>query len=77
MCCIKTCKYFILATKENSRTEIWKETALIELRLFFIETLAFQYACLGVEDLVSCFRPQGPEFALKSCPQGGDFDGKN
>ena len=27
-------------------------------------------------DFVSFFRPGGRSFALKSCPQGGDFDGK-
>ena len=26
---------------------------------------------------VSFFRPWGRRFALKSCPRGGDFDGKN
>ena len=31
----------------------------------------------GGEDFVSFFRPGGRSFALKSCPQGGDFDGKN
>ena len=28
-------------------------------------------------DFVSFFRPGGRSFALKSCPLGGDFDGKN
>ena len=28
-------------------------------------------------DFVSFFRPGGQSFALKSCPRGGDFDGKN
>ena len=27
-------------------------------------------------DFVSFFRPGGRRFALKSCPRGGDFDGK-
>ena len=27
-------------------------------------------------DFVSFFRPGGRSFALKSCPRGGDFDGK-
>ena len=27
-------------------------------------------------DFVSFFRPGGRSFALKNCPQGGDFDGK-
>ena len=30
----------------------------------------------GSGDFVSFFRPGGRSFALKSCPQGGDFDGK-
>ena len=31
----------------------------------------------GGGDFVSFFRPGGRSFALKNCPQGGDFDGKN
>ena len=31
----------------------------------------------GSGDFVSFFPTRGPSFALKSCPQGGDFDGKN
>ena len=30
----------------------------------------------GVGIFVSFFRPGGRSFALKSCPGGGDFDGK-
>ena len=30
----------------------------------------------GGGDFVSFFRPGGRSFALKSCPRGGDFDGK-
>ena len=30
----------------------------------------------GGGDFVSSFRPLGRRFALKSCPRGGDFDGK-
>ena len=30
----------------------------------------------GGGDFVSFFRPGGLGFALKSCPRGGDFDGK-
>ena len=31
----------------------------------------------GGGDFVSFFLPGGRSFALKSCPWGGDFDGKN
>ena len=31
----------------------------------------------GGGDFVSFFRPGGRSFALKNCPRGGDFDGKN
>ena len=31
---------------------------------------------LGGGDFASFFRPGGRSFALKSCPGGGDFDGK-
>ena len=31
----------------------------------------------GGGDFVSFFRPRGRSFALKSCPRGEDFDGKN
>ena len=31
----------------------------------------------GGGDFVSLFSIRGPGFALKSCPWGGDFDGKN
>ena len=31
----------------------------------------------GGGDFVSFFRPGGRGFALKSCPRGRDFDGKN
>ena len=30
----------------------------------------------GGGDFVSFFRPGGQSFAMKSCPRGGDFDGK-
>ena len=32
---------------------------------------------LGDGIFVSFFRPGGQSFALKSCPGGGDFDGKS
>ena len=31
----------------------------------------------GGGNFVSFLRPGGQSFALKSCPLGGDFDGKN
>ena len=31
----------------------------------------------GGGDFFSLFLPEGRSFALKSCPRGGDFDGKN
>ena len=31
----------------------------------------------GGGDFVSFFRPGAGSFALKSCPRGGDFDGRN
>ena len=57
--------------------KIWKETAFIECS-FFIDILAFALdkSCPGVGNFVSLFRPGGRSFALKSCPGGGDFDGK-
>ena len=59
--------------------EIWKETAFIKLCSFFIDLLAFELGklCPGVGIFASCFRPGGRSFAPKSCPGGGDFDGKN
>ena len=58
--------------------EIWKETAFIELCSFFIDLLAFELGrlCPGVGIFVSSRRPGGRSFALKSCPRGGDFDGR-
>ena len=58
--------------------KIWKETAFIELRSFFIDLLALELGklCPGVGISVSFLRPGGQSFALKSCPGGGDFDGK-
>ena len=54
------------------------ETAFIELCSFFIDLLAFEQGklCPGVGIFVWFFRPGGRSFALKSCPGGGDFDGK-
>ena len=59
--------------------EIWKETAFIELCSFFIDLLAFELGkfCPGVVTFVSFFQPGGRSVALKSCPRGGDFEGKN
>ena len=59
--------------------KIWKETAFIELCAFFIDLLAFEPVklCPGMGIFVSFLRPGGQSFALKSCPGGGDFDGKN
>ena len=71
-CCIKTCKYSILTIKENCQTDIWKETALIELCFFFV-IWSRQIIPWG---FVSFFRPGDRSFVLKSCPQGRDFDGK-
>ena len=31
----------------------------------------------GGGDFVSFFSTRGAEFELKSCPRGGDFDGRN
>ena len=47
--------------------------------LFHIDLLAFELGklCLGVGIFVSFFQPGGRSFALKSCPGGRDFDGKN
>ena len=48
------------------------------IMLFFIDFLAFELGklCLGVGIFVSFSRPGGWSFALKSCPEGGDFDEK-
>ena len=46
---------------------------------FFIDILAFELGklCPGVEILFRFFRSEGRSFALKICPRGGNFDGKN
>ena len=56
-----------------------RKYALIELWSYFIDILAFELGklCPGVGILFRFFRPGGRGFALKSCPRGGDFDGKN
>ena len=45
----------------------------------FIDLLVFELGklCLGVGIFASFLQPGGWSFALKSCPWGGDFDGKN
>ena len=55
-----------------------RKYAPIELWSYFIDILAFELGklCPGVGILFCFFRPGGRSFALKSCPQGGDFDGK-
>ena len=57
----------------------WKETAFRKLCSFFIDLLAFELGklCPGVGIFALLFRPGGLSVALKSCPGGGDFDGKN
>ena len=56
-----------------------RKYAPIELWSCFIYILAFELGklCPGVKILFRFFRPGGRSFALKSCPRGGDFDGKN
>ena len=56
-----------------------RKYALIELWSYFIDILAFEMGklCPEVVILFRFFRPRGRSFALKSCPRGGDFDGKN
>ena len=56
-----------------------RKHAPIELWSYFIDILAFELGklCPGVGILFRFFRPGGRSFALKSCPLGGDFDGKN
>ena len=56
-----------------------RKYAPIELWSYFIDILAFELRQImpGGGDFVSFFRPGGRSFALKSCPRGGDFDGKN
>ena len=46
---------------------------------YFVDILAFELGklCLGVGILFHFFQPGGRSFALKSCPQGGDFDEKH
>ena len=53
--------------------------APIELWSYFIDILAFELGilCPGVGILFRFSGPGGRSFALKSCPRGGDFDGKN
>ena len=55
-----------------------RKYAPIELWSYFIDILAFELGklCPGVGILFRFFRPGGWSFALKSCPRGGDFDGK-
>ena len=56
-----------------------RKYAPIELWSYFIDILAFKLGklCPGVGILFPFFRLGGRNFALKSCPWGGDFDGKN
>ena len=56
-----------------------RKSAPIELWSYFIDILAFELGklCPGVGILFHFFRHRGRSFALKSCPRGGDFDGKN
>ena len=56
-----------------------RKYALIELWSYFIDILAFELGklCPGVGILFRFFRPGGRSFAMKSCPPGGDFDGKS
>ena len=55
--------------------EIWKETAL---HFFFIDILAFKWANYAWGwGFCFIFWTRGWSFALKNCPRGGDFDGKN
>ena len=56
-----------------------KKTIFIELCFFFLDLLAFELGklCLGVRIFVLFFSTRGRSFALKSCPGGGDFDGKS
>ena len=58
--------------------KIWKETALIELWSYFIDVLAFRTRQIMPRggDFVSFSRSGGQSFALKSCPRGGDSEGK-
>ena len=83
---LNTWKYLEILDSHDKRKlsngqlwKIWKETAIIQLCSFFIDILAFELGklCPGGLDFVSFFLPGGQSFALKSCPQGGDFDGKN
>ena len=58
--------------------KIWKETAFIKLCSFFIDLLAFKLGklCPRVGIFALFLQPGGRSFALKSCPGGGDLDGK-
>ena len=48
------------------------------IMFLFVDILAFELgkSCPGVGIFVSFFRPGSRSFALKSCPEGGDFDAK-
>ena len=56
-----------------------KKLLFIELCPFLIELLAFEPGklCPGVGIFCFVFFTRGQSFALKSCPRGRDFDGKN
>ena len=56
-----------------------ERNCFLKLCSLFIDVLAFELGklCPGVGIFASFFRPGGRRFALKSCPGGGDFDGKN
>ena len=56
-----------------------RKHAPIEIWSSFIDILAFELGklCPGVGILFRFFQPGGQSFALKGCPRGGDFDGKN
>ena len=56
-----------------------RKYSLIELLSYFIDILAFELGklCPGVGILFRFFLSGDRSFALKSCPRGGDFDGKS
>ena len=59
--------------------ESLERNCFYRIMFLFIDLLAFELGklCPGVRIFVQFFRPGGRSFALKSCPGGGDFEGKN
>ena len=59
---------------ENLKRNYFNRIMFLSIDLLAIE---LSKLCPGVGIFVSFYRPEGRSFALKNCPGGRDFDGKN